>query len=251
MQLPTDPHSGFLHSLEAGSAVDGPGIRLVLFMSGCLLRCQFCHNPDTWNPSAGKRVEAEELLSKIESYAQFLRTVGGGVTFTGGEPLYQAPFVFNVLAEIQRRFGLHTAIQTAGFLQDRVTDEQLSLVDLWMVDLKSADRDQYKLVTGVDQTNSLTLMRRLDRLQRPTWATYVLVPGLTDDERHLHQLGELLGPMKNIQRLELRPFHQLGREKWTALGINYPLASTSTPPPPQVERAAEIIKGHGVNVVVA
>lgn len=251
MHFPEDPNSGILHSIEAGSAVDGPGIRMVLFMAGCLMRCQFCHNPDTWNLGSGSPITAEALLEKIDSYAHFLRTVGGGLTFSGGEPLYQAPFVFNILAASRTRHGLHTAIQTAGFLEARVTDEQLHLADLWMVDVKSADPQQYKVVTGVDSQPSVNLLRRLHQAGRPTWATYVLVPGLSDLPAHLHRLGEMLAPMTNIERLELRPFHQLGREKWKTLGVTYPLQQVDTPTREETEAAAGLLRSHGINVVVA
>jgi pyruvate formate lyase activating enzyme len=251
MPLPTDLNRGFLHSLEAGSAVDGPGIRLVLFMSGCLLRCQFCHNPDTWSPTSGWPISADEMMLKISSYSDFLKVVRGGVTFTGGEPMFQWPFMANILRRTREEHGLHLAIQTAGFLQDRVPDNELSLLDLWMVDIKSALPNAYKQVTGVDQAPMLKLLHRLQQRGQPTWATYVLVPDLTDSDEQLHALGELIAPMKNVERLELRPFHQLGRDKWRAMSQTYPLEQVGTPSPATTERAAEIIRGHGVNVIVA
>lgn len=249
--LPDSTEVGILHSFEAGSCVDGPGIRMVLFTAGCMLRCQFCHNPDTWFRTAGTAVQAEDLLHEIGRCADFLRGCNGGITFSGGEPLYQWPFVHRIVTEVRRRFRLHTAIQTAGFLGARVTDAQLADVDLWMVDLKSADPVRYREVTGVDQPNVLNLLRRLHAASRPTWVSYVLVPGLTDDPRHIDAMGELLRPMTNLIRVEIRPFHQLGRDKWIALGVPYPLQSTPPPTPEQTQRVLSQLAGYGLPVVVA
>lgn len=246
-----DGSIGWLHSIEAGSAVDGPGMRLVLFTSGCLLRCQFCHNPDTWHRSSGTSVSADDLFAHIKTYAGFLRACRGGVTFSGGEPLVQLPFVMRVLARVKEELGLHTAVQTAAFLGDRVTDAHLDLVDLWMVDLKSAIPEQYKLVTSVDAAPSQRFIRRLAEQGRPFWGTYVLVPGLTDSESQIDALGQLLAPLKSMQRLELRPFHQLGKHKWESLKVAYPLEGTLPPTPDIVERVRSHLAAQGLPVIVA
>lgn len=249
--LPDNPDVGILHSYEAGSCVDGPGIRMVLFTAGCMLRCQFCHNPDTWFRTAGSLVTADELLDEIGRYADFLRGCNGGITFSGGEPLFHWPFVHRVCTETRRRFQLHTAVQTAGFLGFRVRDDQLADIDLWMVDLKSADPKRYREVTGVEQHNMLQLLHRLHAARRPTWVSYVLVPGLTDDPTHIDAMAELLAPMTNLTRVEIRPFHQLGRDKWKALGLNYPLENTPPATAEQVELVVARLTQAGLPAVSA
>lgn len=249
--LPESPDVGILHSYEAGSCVDGPGIRMVLFTAGCMLRCQFCHNPDTWFRTSGSVVRSEELVDEIGRYVDFLRGCNGGITFSGGEPLYQWPFVHRVCREVKRRYQLHTAIQTSGFLGFRVRDEQLADIDLWMVDLKSADPQRYREVTGVEQTHVIRLLERLCNARHPAWVSYVLVPGLTDDPAHLDAMAKLLKPMTNLTRVEIRPFHQLGRNKWTSLGLHYPLEHTAPPPPEHVDEAVRRLRTAGLPAVSA
>lgn len=260
LQIPNRTHSveapangafGYLHSVETGSAVDGPGLRMVLFTSGCLLRCQFCHNPDTWHRLSGTPRTAEQLFEEIAKYADFLKTCNGGVTFSGGEPLVQAPFVMNVLRRVKQELGLHTAIQTAAFLGDRVSDEQLEYVDLWMVDFKHPDPEQYKRITGVEQPNMIKFLHRLARHNRPMWVTYVLVPHLTDQPAAIDRMARFLSPLKNIERVEIRPFHQLGRHKWAALGVDYPLADTLTPDRALLTRVTQQLESAGLPVIVA
>jgi pyruvate formate lyase activating enzyme len=243
--------TGYLHSVEAGSCVDGPGIRVVLFMSGCLLRCQFCHNPDTWNRGTGEGKSVDDVIALVARYADFLRGSGGGVTFSGGEPLFQWPFVESVIRRLRSELDLHVAVQTAAFLGDRVSDEGLERVDLWMVDLKSADPERYKLVTSVEQPNMLRFLRRLQDAGKNTWISYVLVPGLTDDEGHIEAMGKLIAPMKNVSRVEIRPFHQLGRDKWARLGLTYTLSATPTPDAALIERVAGQLRSMNLPVVIA
>lgn len=243
--------TGYVHSVEAGSCLDGPGIRVVFFMSGCLLRCQFCHNPDTWQRGTGMERSIDWVIAELAKYGDFLRGCGGGVTFSGGEPLVQWPFVEAVMRHARDELGLHTAVQTAGFLGDRVSDEGLKAADLWMVDLKSANAERYKVVTGVEQPNVLKFLRRLEGAGREVWVTYVLVPGLTDAEEHIEEMGKLVGPMKNVSRVEIRPFHQMGRDKWAKLGETYRLQDTQPPTPELIARVEGQLKKYGLPVVVA
>jgi pyruvate formate lyase activating enzyme len=241
---------GWLHSVDAGSAVDGPGMRLVLFLAGCPLRCSFCHNPDTWRSTAGKRITLEEAVALVGRYAAFLRGCNGGVTLSGGEPLAQWKFARELARAIKAAHGLHVTVQTSGFRGDRVLDADFELVDLWMVDVKAAEAGSYRRVTGVEQGDVLGFLGRLSAAGRPVWASYVLIPGVTDSDAALDDLARLLVPMGNVQRLELRPFHQLGRRKWEELGLEYPLVNTPVPSAEQLMRAAALLRNHGLEVVV-
>lgn len=248
--------AGFVHSVEAGSCLDGPGMRVVLFMAGCLLRCQFCHNPDTWGRGALEARSEEDVVGELAKYADFLRGAaaggaGGGVTVSGGEPMAQWPFVETVLQRARAELGLHTAVQTAAFLGDRVSDAGLGVADLWMVDLKSADAARYREVTGVEQGNALKFLRRLAEAGRETWVSYVLVPGLTDEAGHIEAMGVLLSGMRNVTRVEIRPFHQMGREKWAELGLEYKLRETATPGEELIGRVEGQLRSFGLPVVVA
>lgn len=225
-------------------------MRVVVFLAGCLLRCQFCHNPDTWARSSGREMTVAELARQVGGYAKFTRACGGGVTFSGGEPLVQWPFVLEAAKALKLEHGMHVAVQTAGFLGPKVSDELVDLVDLWMVDLKSADAERYHEVTGVRQANVLRFMERLAERKKRVWATYVLVPGLTDDPGHLTSLGRYVAELGNVERIELRPFHQMGRQKWAELGEAYRLEATASASKQDVARALDALRGCGVEVVV-
>jgi pyruvate formate lyase activating enzyme len=240
--------TGYIHSYFTGSAYDGPGLRTVIWTTGCQLRCQYCHNPDTWHLKAGRAVTAGELVAEVASHGRFMTRTGGGVTISGGEPLVQAPFVSSVLRGCKAQ-GLHTALDTNGFFGARLSDEELALADLVLLDIKSWDPATHRRVTGVDVGPTLAFARRLAALDRPAWVRFVLVPGLTDDPANIAGLAEFVAGLPNVERVELLPFHQLGRGKWERLGLDYSLAAT---PPATAEatlRAAEIFRARGVNAV--
>ncbi len=239
--------AGFIHSFETGSAVDGPGIRFVLFTSGCCFRCKYCHNPDTWKLGNGRWVTAPQVMDEVAKYVRFLAIAKGGVTISGGEPLMQAPFVVRVLGEC-KRLGLHTVLETNGYLGHRISDADLALVDLVLLDVKSWDPATHRRVTGSNVAPVLRFARRLSAMGKPTWVRFVLVPGLTDAAENVAGLADFVTTLRNVERVEVLPFHQMGRFKWERLGIEYSLRDTSPPDPELVERVAAVFRERGLEV---
>lgn len=231
---------GYIHSVETFGAVDGPGIRFVVFFQGCKLRCRFCHNPDTWridSPNA-RVVTAEELLSEILQYKNYIKN--GGVTFSGGEPLLQPAFL-NELITLCHQNGLHTAVDTAGG-DLSFCKEPVEAADLILLDIKAADPEDCKKVTGFDNKLALDVLDFRENLAKDVWIRHVLVPGLTLDEQKLIKLAELLKRYRCIKKIELLPFHKMGEYKWKTLGLNYTLNETSEPKADEVKTAYEILK---------
>lgn len=235
---------GWVHSYETGSTVDGPGVRLMLFMSGCFLRCQFCHNPDTWHIKDGTRIDLAHAIRRLGDFAPALRAMGGGLTISGGEPLVQVGFTRGLFAAA-KRMGLHTALDTSGFLGHRADDEYLRNVDLVLLDIKSGDPEIYRRVTSHELAPTLRFAERLDAMGKPVWIRFVLVPGLTDDPENIAKVARFVAPMPNVEWVEVLPFHQMGAFKWKTLGLDYPLADTPTPTEGQVRTALEIFRSAG------
>jgi pyruvate formate lyase activating enzyme len=219
---------GWIHSYETGSTVDGPGIRVTVFMSGCLLRCLYCHNPDTWHLKDGNRVSFERVEQALAPYAAALRAMDGGLTVSGGEPLVQIHFTKRLFAAA-KGMGLHTALDTSGFLGARADDGYLRYVDLVLLDIKSWDPDTYRRTTGQDVRPTLEFAERLASLGKPVWVRFVLVPGLTDDPANVAGIARFVAPMRNVEWVEVLPFHQMGTFKWKAMGLNYELSDTPSP----------------------
>jgi pyruvate formate lyase activating enzyme len=238
---------GWIHSYETGSTVDGPGIRVTVFMSGCLLRCQYCHNPDTWHLKDGTRIDLAAAIDRLKQFAAPLRHMGGGLTVSGGEPLVQAGFTRG-LFRAAKAMGLHTALDTSGFLGDRCDDAYLELVDLVLLDIKSGDPATYQRVTGKALEPTLRFADRLAAIGKPVWIRFVLVPGLTDDPANIEAVGRIVAPMRNVEWLEVLPFHQMGAFKWKALHLDYRLENTLTQSPRQVAAAMDILRGVGCTV---
>lgn len=238
---------GFVHSTEVGSFVDGPGTRFVVFLSGCPLRCQYCHNPDTWRKRAGAERDSSEVLAEIAKTAEFLKASGGGVTVSGGEPLVQAEFALEILKG-SKQLGLHTALDTSGYLGDAITDEMLDAIDLVLLDIKSFDERIYRQVTGVEVAPTLRLARRLSDTCKPMWVRFVLVPGLTDDPENVAGLARFVASLSSVERLEILPFHQMGARKWEELRIEYPLAETKPPTAEALERVKGVFAAEGLPV---
>lgn len=237
---------GSIHSWELVTAVDGPGLRLTLFLSGCGLRCLYCHNPDTWKMRDGEKHSVDEVMDRIGRYADMLTTVKGGVTISGGEPMLQTPFAFNVFRRC-KELGLHTALDTAGYLGARATDEMLEDVDLVLLDVKSGLPETYKKVTGREIQPTLNFGRRLSGLGKKMWVRFVLVPGLTDAVDNVQAVADYvaeLGPA--VERVEVLPFHQMGRDKWNELGLEYQLADVKAPTPELVDRVREQFRSVGL-----
>jgi pyruvate formate lyase activating enzyme len=238
---------GYVHSYETGSRLDGPGVRVTIFVSGCPLRCLYCHNPDTWHLKHGTQVPLERVITRLGEFAPALRTLDGGLTISGGEPLVQIPFTQAVFAAA-KSMGLHTALDTSGFLGDRASDEYLANVDLVLLDIKSWDPETYKRVTKQDVAPTLRFAQRLAAMGKPVWVRYVLVPGLTDDPANVEGVARFIAPMKNVQWVEVLPFHQLGAFKWKELGLEYELADTPPAPPELIARVHGQFRDAGCNV---
>ena len=241
-----DGEVGYLHSFQTGSVVDGPGVRFVLWTTGCLMRCLYCHNPDTWHRNAGRRVTADEIVAEIAKYARFMAATGGGVTISGGEPLVQAPFVRRVLRAC-KALGVHTALDTNGLFGSRLTDDDLADVDLVLLDIKSFDPETHRRVTGQEVGPILEFARRLSALGKPMWIRFVLVPGHTDAVDNVEGLARFVATLDHVERVEVLPFHQMGRDKWERLGAPYALADTPAPGPDLLARVVGQFRAHGLD----
>jgi len=235
---------GYCHSYETSSRYDGPGLRLVLFLSGCLLRCSYCHNPDTWHLKDGTYVSVDQVLRRIAGFAPSIQALDGGLTISGGEPMVQLAFTRRILAGA-RRMGLHTAIQTSGFLGDRADESFLSEVDLVLLDIKSSDPETYRRTTERDLAPTLRFAERLAALSKPVWVRVTLVPGETDDPTNVDGIARFVAPMKNVQWVEVQPFHQMGSFKWKAMGLEYKLENTQPPNRDLVNRVIEQFRAAG------
>ncbi|GAA2674334.1 pyruvate formate-lyase-activating protein [Actinoplanes palleronii] len=240
--------TGSLHSFDVSTGVDGPGTRFVAFLAGCPLRCQYCHSPDTWHRRAGTPTTADELMREIARYERFIKVAGGGVTVSGGEPLEQPDFVREVLRRCHED-GLHTALDTSGFLGDRADDELLSYTDLVLLDIKSGDPATYRKVTGTGRLEpTVRFAHRLAERGVPIWVRFVLVPGLTDAEANVAAVAELAAAVHTVERVEVLPFHRLGAGKYQALGLPFPLAQTSAPDAELLERVQAQFRDRGLAV---
>jgi pyruvate formate lyase activating enzyme len=235
---------GYVHSYESSSRYDGPGLRAVLFVSGCLLRCTYCHNPDTWHLKDGTYVSAQHVIDRIATFAPALQSLDGGLTISGGEPMVQLAFTRRILAAAQK-MGLHTAIETSGFLGDRADEKYLSCLDMILLDIKSGDPETYRRVTGRDLTPTLRFAERLAAIGKRTWVRFTLVPGQTDDPANVEKIARFVAPMKNVEWIEVQPFHQLGAFKWNAMKLDYKEANTAAPTPDLVKRVLEQFRAAG------
>jgi pyruvate formate lyase activating enzyme len=239
--------TGRIHSWDLSTGVDGPGTRFVLFLSGCPLRCLYCANPDTWHMRDGQTVTADDIAGRIASYAGFLTTAGGGVTLTGGEPLLQPAFTAEVFRRC-REMGLHTALDTSGYLGARATDRLLTDTSLVLLDIKHVDAARYRELTGAPLAPTLAFATRLDRLGVAVRIRYVLVPGWTDQEEAVDGLAAFAARLSNVQQVDVLPFHKLGARKYDLLGIRFPLRDTPVPDAALVERVRDRFRAHGLRV---
>jgi len=239
---------GFLHSFTTGSTVDGPGVRLVAWTAGCQWRCLYCHNPDTWNMMNGMPVTIERAVEELGKYRHGLKAMGGGLTLSGGEPLMQDRFAVRLFTAA-RAMGVHTAIETNGYLGERLTDHELAQIDLVMLGVKTWTSKRHRELTGKDIGPTLEFGRRLSHLGRKMWIRFVLVPGLTDDPKNIEQIAKFAAKLGNVERVEVLPFHQMGRYKWKELGLNYTLENTEPPSADLVERTLAIFRNEGLKAV--
>jgi pyruvate formate lyase activating enzyme len=236
---------GFLHSFTTGSTVDGPGVRVVAWTSGCQFRCLYCHNPDTWTMTNGIPVTLRQATDELHKYRQGLKTMSGGFTLSGGEPLMQDRFAAKLLAAA-RAMGVHTALDTNGSLGHRLTDAELETISLVLLDIKSWDNERHRQVTGTDVGPVLDFARRLAARKRPVWLRFVLVPGLTDDTENVVQIARFAGGLGNVERVDVLPFHQMGRFKWSELKLDYKLNDVQPPTPEAVATACSRFRAEGL-----
>lgn len=234
--------NGYIHSIESFGTVDGPGIRFVVFLQGCPMRCMYCHNPDTWDTSTGKKVTADEILNQYEQYRNFLKN--GGITVTGGEPLLQIDFVIELFQKAKER-NIHTCLDTSGITFSlKKTDEfdkLMAVTDLVLLDIKHIDNNEHVKLTGKSNNNILLFAKYLDKINKPVWIRHVVVPNITMNDKYLEQLGEFIGSLHNVKALDVLPYHDMGKVKYKALGIDYPLKDTPVLSGKEALHAKEII----------
>lgn len=239
---------GYVHSYESGAMVDGPGVRFVLFLSGCPLRCQYCHNPDTWDMKNGQEMDSSEILEKIKSVAQFLKIAKGGVTISGGEPFLQPEFLLEILKGC-KKMGVHTAVDTSGFLVNKLSQEILDNTNLFLLDIKAFDTEIYKEVTGVELHPTLEFLDKTREANKKVWVRYVLVPNLTDNLKMIENLAKHLKDYPNVEFIDMLPFHKLGEFKWKKLGLEYKLWDTKTPSKDSQETVRNIFRKEGLKIL--
>lgn len=238
---------GWVHSVETGGSVDGPGLRYVLFLAGCPLRCQYCHNPDTHHMHDGAPSQSTDVLAEIATYADFLKRAHGGLTITGGEPLVQPEFCAAIFRGA-KGMGLHTALDTSGFLGSHADDHLLADVDLVLLDIKAFKESTYRAVTGVPLRPTLEFAERLSAMRKPIWLRYVLVPGLTDDLTEIEELADFAAGLGVVERVDVLPFHKMGEYKWRELKLPYKLADTEAPSEELTRRVRDCFRDQGLLV---
>ncbi|UOY93596.1 pyruvate formate-lyase-activating protein [Ectobacillus sp. JY-23] len=240
---------GRIHSIESCGTVDGPGIRYIVFTQGCLLRCQYCHNADTWEINKGKEMTVEEIVTDMRSYIPFMEASGGGITVSGGEPLLQLDFLIAIFREC-KKIGVHTALDSSGgcYTADPVFQEKLGKLmeytDLVLLDIKHIDSKRHRKLTGKPNEHILQFARYLSNKKKPVWIRHVLVPGLTDGEEDLRNLRAFIDTLQNVEKVEVLPYHQLGVYKWEALGHKYPLKDIQPPTAETIAFANQILVSH-------
>jgi pyruvate formate lyase activating enzyme len=239
---------GFLHSFTTGATVDGPGVRVVAWTAGCMWRCLYCHNPDTWSMSNGMPVTVATASEELRKYKDGLKVMGGGFTLSGGEPLMQHRFAVKLFTAA-KSMGIHTALDSNGYFGDRLTDADLETIDLVLLDLKTWDPDRHKKLTGMDNAPTHAFARRLAARKRPVWVRYVLVSNLTDDLDDIRHTAEFAAGLGNVERVDVLPFHQMGKYKWTQLGIPYELSDTAPPDQALIDTVTGIFKAAGLKAV--
>lgn len=238
---------GRIHSVESFGSADGPGVRFLIFLKGCSLRCRYCHNPDTWSPDSKDLRTADELLDQAERYRPYWGKEGG-ITVSGGEPLLQIDFLIDLFRKAKQR-NISTCIDTAGQPFTRTEPffskfkELMEYTDLLLVDIKHIDPLQHRLLTGRSNENILDMLKYLDEIQKPVWIRHVLVPGITDDDTWLYQTRTFLSSLHNVERIDVLPYHTLGIHKYEALGIPYSLNGVNPPTRERIENAERILNG--------
>ena len=240
--------TGSVHSWDLSTGVDGPGTRFVVFTAGCPLRCVYCQNPDTWAGRSGQRMSANEVLAQAARYRRFIDAAGGGLTISGGEPLLQSAFTRAVITGA-KELGLHTALDTSGYLGARADDALLDATDLVLLDIKAYDQTIARRVTSRGTAPALRFARRLAARHQTVWVRFVLVPGWTDDPDDIESIAEFTASLGNVERVDVLPFHKLGTAKYAALGLPYPCREVSPPTAGQVDRVRSAFGAAGLYTV--
>ncbi len=234
--------NGKIHSIETFGTVDGPGIRFVIFMQGCSLKCKYCHNRDTWSFNSGKLVTIQELVKEILKYKSYMDSSGGGVTVSGGEPLLQTDFICALFREL-KKYNIHTAIDTAGSLPlSYEIKELLKYTDLVLLDIKHINNEKCINLTGAPNKHTLEFAKYLNNLNIPVWIRQVLVPGYTDDKFDLLELKNFINSLTNVEKVELLPYHNLGKFKWAEIGDVYELDNVEPPTQEEIDRAKQLLE---------
>lgn len=233
--------TGYIHSIETFGTVDGPGIRFVVFMQGCPLKCMYCHNRDTWQTNSGNETNVDDLVNEIKRYIPYMKSSGGGVTVSGGEPLLQAKFVTTLFKKL-KNLNIHTALDTAGSIPiNSDIEELLKYTDLVLLDIKHIDSEKAKILTGLSNENNLNFAHFLNEKNIPVWIRQVLVPGYTDDKDDLTKLKNFISSLSNVEKVEVLPYHDLGKFKWNELGFDYPLEGVRTANSDDLQLAKDIL----------
>jgi pyruvate formate lyase activating enzyme len=237
---------GFVHSVERGATVDGPGMRYLVFLAGCAFRCLYCHNPDTWKAYSHQKKSLGEVVDDVGKYLPYLRR--GGVTVSGGEPLGQATFVKAFFEEVKDRWGLHTALDTQGNLGHRLDDAWFEPVDLLLLDIKHMDDDRHRALTAFPNAPTLEFAKRMAGLGKELWIRHVVVPGWTDEVAHAEALADFIATLPTVTKVDLLPFHQLGAHKWKELNLEYKLKDTLPPSDEVMEPLRAVFRARGLPV---
>ncbi|MPW24641.1 pyruvate formate lyase-activating protein [Alkalibaculum sp. M08DMB] len=232
--------TGQIHSIETFGTVDGPGIRYIVFMQGCPLRCLYCHNRDAWNPKSGRTVTVDEILDDLQNYVEYFKFSQGGITLSGGEPTMQIDFVTELFKQC-KKLGIHTALDTSGYIEVKKVYEFLNYTDLVLLDIKQAVKEKHKLLTGVDLDIIHKFAQYLSEIKIPVWIRYVLIPGYTDAQKDLELAAEFINTLKNVEKIEVLPYHSLGQYKWNKIGVDYTLKDIEPPSQKEVEKAKSIL----------
>ena len=239
---------GFMHSFTTGSAVDGPGVRVVGWLTGCQFKCVFCHNPDTWKMINGIPVTASRAVEAVKQYRIGLATMHGGLTISGGEPLLQHRFVLRVFKGVHDA-GIHTALETNGYHGARLADADFASIDLVMLGLKAFTPDLHKRLTGVDNAPVQEFARRLAERKQPVWVRFVVVPGWTDNVDEAGKMADFVASLGNVERVDVLPFHQMGKFKWEKLGMEYQMRDAPTPSRDTMEKIIARFSSAGLKAV--
>ncbi|WJY97550.1 pyruvate formate-lyase-activating protein [Corynebacterium fournieri] len=239
---------GLIHSWELVTAVDGPGTRMTIFLSGCPLRCKYCHNPDTMEMKEGTLERIDDVVRRVLRYKPVFNSSGGGLTLSGGEPLFQIAFTRRLLKAVHDA-GVHTTIDTSGFLGARLTDEDLENIDLVLLDVKSGDPETYEKVTSRQLQPTIDFGDRLHEMGKKVWIRFVVVPGLTDSEENVQNVADIVARWKGtVERVEVLPFHNMGADKWEKIGMHYELEDVTPPSPEKVEHVRSVFRSRGLTV---